>query len=177
MTISPIGFQSYIYNSNALSGGSLGAVAAISEDVLSHSIDYSEIISEEVNVNPLRKGETRGFMDILAMQLQLGQNQAARIFNPADSGGTEGLTVEELAENAPDMDEMDMRRNADTTDMELANQATGFRNVSDVTEGVKTTGTVWGAGENGALGMRNAAGNSREFNLFLINKAINAYTA
>lgn len=177
MTISPIGYQPYIYNSNALSSNSMGEVAAISEDVLSHPIDYSGLIPEEVNSNPLRKGETRGFMDILAMQLQLGQNQAARIFNPADSGGTEGLTVEELAENAPDMDEMDMRRNADAPDMELANEASGFRNVSDVTEGVKTTGTVWGAGENGASNMQSAAGNTGGFNLFLLNKAINAYTA
>lgn len=177
MTISPIGFQPYIYNSNALSAGSLGDISPISEDVLSHQIDYSELIPEEANSNPLRRGETKGFMDILAMQMQLGYNRAAQIFNPAESGGTEGLTVEELAENGPDIDETDIQRSGDNLDMELANGASGFRNVSDVTEGVRTTSTVWGSGENDAYAGRNQQDNKGEFNLYRINKAINAYSA
>ena len=50
-------------------------VAKIEEDALKSSVDYSN----DRNENPLKIGETKNFADILAMQMQLGRNHAARI--------------------------------------------------------------------------------------------------
>lgn len=81
------GMQPYVYNTNTVSGASLNRLSGISDDVLDRKIDYSELAAE--NVNPLHKGETIDFQSMLAMQLQKGQNNAARIMKPAAELRTE----------------------------------------------------------------------------------------
>lgn len=73
-------FQPYIYNTNTVSGSSLNKIAPIEEDALKSSVDYSS----SRNQNPLRMGQTANFADVLAMQMQIGQNNAARVLKPAD---------------------------------------------------------------------------------------------
>lgn len=78
------GFQPYVYNTNAVSSASMNKLSKISDDVLDKKIDYSELTDESKNVNPLKKGQTLDFQEMLQMQMQRGQNNAARIMKPAE---------------------------------------------------------------------------------------------
>ena len=98
MTIGAISFQPYVYNVNAISPASMNRVSGISDDVLDKKIDYSGLTEAE-NENPLQKGQTLNFQDMLAMQMQRGRNNAARIMKPAqeDAGEkeqTEAVTAQ-----------------------------------------------------------------------------------
>ena len=87
MTIGAIGaysFQPYVYNTNNVSAASMNKLSKISDDVLDKKIDYSELTEEEnQNINPLKRGQTLDFQSMLEMQMQRGQNNAARIMRPA----------------------------------------------------------------------------------------------
>lgn len=87
MTIGALGaygFQPYVYNTNAVSSASMNKLSKISDDVLDKKIDYSELADESKNVNPLKKGQTLDFQEMLQMQMQRGQNNAARIMKPSE---------------------------------------------------------------------------------------------
>ena len=88
MTIGAISFQPYVYNVNAISPASMNRVSGISDDVLDKKIDYSGLTEAE-NENPLQKGQTLTFQDMLAMQMQRGRNNAARIMKPAQEDARE----------------------------------------------------------------------------------------
>lgn len=83
MNIGAISFQPYIYNTNYLSRASLNKVNAISDDLVSAKTDYSGLVEEQSNQNPLRRGETLDFAGILQQQLQMGRANAARLIKPA----------------------------------------------------------------------------------------------
>ncbi len=94
MTIGALGaygFQPYVYNTNAVSAASMNKLSKISDDVLDKKVDYSELADESKNVNPLKKGQTLDFQSMLQMQMQRGQNNAARIMKPTQ----ESLKTEE----------------------------------------------------------------------------------
>lgn len=80
--LSAYGAQSYVYNTNMLSSASMNKLSKISDNVLDKKIDYSELTDESKNINPLKKGQTLDFQSMLAMQMQRGQNNAARIMKP-----------------------------------------------------------------------------------------------
>lgn len=85
MRIGAIGaynFTPYVYNTNNVSSASLNKLSKIPDDVLDRKIDYSRPAEEEENINPLKKGQTLDFQSMLAMQMQRGQNNAARIMRP-----------------------------------------------------------------------------------------------
>ena len=87
MTIGALGaygFQPYVYNTNAVSSASMNKLSKISDDVLDKKIDYSELTDESKNVNPLKKGQTLDFQELLQMQMQRGQSNAARIMKPSE---------------------------------------------------------------------------------------------
>ncbi len=108
--MSAYGVQPYVYNANTVSGASMNRLSRISDDVLDKKIDYSELAEDE-NVNPLKKGQTLDFFSMLAMQLQKGQNNAARVMKPAaepeaekedearpaDSGAAQPVQTAEIA--------------------------------------------------------------------------------
>ena len=83
MNIGAISFQPYIYNTNYLSGASLNKVNAISDDLVSAKTDYSGLVEEQSNQNPLRRGETRDFAGILRQQFQMARTHADRLIKPA----------------------------------------------------------------------------------------------
>ena len=83
------GLQPYIYNTNTVSSASMNKLSRISDDVLDKKIDYSELTDESQNINPLKKGQTLNFQSMLEMQMQRGQNNAARIMRPAQNTQTE----------------------------------------------------------------------------------------
>lgn len=92
MQIGAIGFEPYIYNTNSVSGSSLDSVPAISEDLLAAKTDYTDLTDESLNENPLKKGETANFADILQMQLQMGRLNSSRLIKPIEDS-------EELIQN------------------------------------------------------------------------------
>ncbi|MBR1692292.1 MAG: hypothetical protein IJ711_05900 [Lachnospiraceae bacterium] len=102
MQIGAVGmsFQPYIYNTNYVSANSLNKISPIEDDALKSSVDYNS----SRNQNPLKMGQTANFADVLAMQFQLGQNNAARIMKPAaefeaaDTAESEAQAAENLAE-------------------------------------------------------------------------------
>ncbi|MCM1192670.1 MAG: hypothetical protein NC123_10300 [Butyrivibrio sp.] len=87
MRIGAVGFQMYqpyIYNTNTVSGKSLSKVNPIGDDLLSSGTDFSGMTDEEQqNLNPLRRGETANFADVIAMQMQMGRMNADKIMKPA----------------------------------------------------------------------------------------------
>lgn len=107
MTIGALGaygFQPYVYNTNAVSAASMNKLSKISDDVLDKKVDYSELTDESKNVNPLKKGQTLDFQSMLQMQMQRGQNNAARIMKPAqeapevENGTAQVSQVEQASE-------------------------------------------------------------------------------
>ena len=86
-------FRPYIYNTNRLSGNSLSKVASIGNDLLSAKTDFSALTDEGANVNPLRRGQTANFMDVLHKQMQAGRLNASRVMKPVDDSA---MTVERV---------------------------------------------------------------------------------
>ncbi len=81
MTIGAVSFQPYVYNVNAVSPASMNKLSRISDNVLDKKTDYKELAENE---NPLKKGQTLNFQDMLDMQMQRGRRAAARVMKPAD---------------------------------------------------------------------------------------------
>lgn len=75
-----IGFRPYIYNVNTVSSSSLSRINPIGSDVAkAPSTDYSALYDESENINPLRKGETKNFADVLASQMAMSRLHAERL--------------------------------------------------------------------------------------------------
>ena len=81
-SVNALSLRSYVYNTNSVSAASMNKLSRISDDVLDKKIDYSELTDESLNENPLKKGQTLNFQDMLAMQMRRGQDNAARIMKP-----------------------------------------------------------------------------------------------
>ena len=94
MRISGIGFSPYIYNTNTVSKQSLNKISAISDDLTKSKVDYSGLVSEESKEeNPLRRGQSKDFVDIIASQMALGSYQRDKI--------AQSMNVTGAAENEP----------------------------------------------------------------------------
>lgn len=79
MQIGAISFRPYIFNTNILSRNSLSKISGIGDDLLTGKTDYSSLTDESLNENPLKKGQTLNFMDVLDRQMQMGRMNASRI--------------------------------------------------------------------------------------------------
>lgn len=84
MRIGAAGFSPYIYNTNYVSAASMDKVAPIDDDLVTSGTDYTSLTDDSLNENPLHKGETSNFMDVLAMQFQMSQLNASRLIKPAE---------------------------------------------------------------------------------------------
>ncbi len=82
MGIGAISFQPYIYNTNQLSAASMNRVKPVDEDVTKASTDYSALTDMTKNVNPLKRGESASFADILASQMAMSRQNAERLMIP-----------------------------------------------------------------------------------------------
>jgi len=104
MGISPIGaisaieYQPYVYNTNAVSASSMDSIAPIADDVLSERIDYN--VDDQENINPLKKGQSLNFADIIMEQMSKGQANAARVMvsEPETGNGAGDMTQEEFSD-------------------------------------------------------------------------------
>nr|MBQ8252173.1 hypothetical protein [Lachnospiraceae bacterium] len=76
------GFQPYVYNTNSVSASSMNRISAIENDVTSSHIQPEKTQSSYTGetTNPLDYGETADFAGVLAMQMQMGMNNADRLF-------------------------------------------------------------------------------------------------
>lgn len=84
MQIGALSFRPYIYNTNMLSGSSLSKVSSVGEDLLTAKTDYSALTDESLNENPLRKGQSANFVDILEMQMQMGRMNALKVMKTGE---------------------------------------------------------------------------------------------
>ena len=96
MQVGALGFKPYIYNTNVMSGNSLSKVSSVETDLLASKTDYSSLTDESLNENPLRRGQTANFVDILGMQMQMSRLNASRIMKPEEE-------MQGLSEAANDM--------------------------------------------------------------------------
>lgn len=76
----------YVYNTNSISASSMNRVSAIGDDVTKASTDYSSLTTGDTteNMNPLKKGESSNFVDILESQMAMSRQNAARLMQPTD---------------------------------------------------------------------------------------------
>ncbi len=81
MRIGAVGASPYVYNTNAVSSASLNRIEGIGSDTTASRSDFSRLTQEAVNENPLRMGETKNFVDIMDMQIQMGRMNAARVMD------------------------------------------------------------------------------------------------
>lgn len=84
MGIGAISFQPYIYNTNSISSASMNRVKPIEDDVTKASTDYSALTDNSQNINPLKRGESANFVDILESQMAMSRQNAARLLVPSD---------------------------------------------------------------------------------------------
>ncbi|MBO6015277.1 MAG: hypothetical protein J6P60_01655 [Lachnospiraceae bacterium] len=96
MQIGAVGmnFQPYVFNTNSVSANSLNKISPIADDALASSVDY---YSNSKNQNPLKMGQTANYADVLAMQFQLGQNNATRIMKPEQEQETQAADIAPVA--------------------------------------------------------------------------------
>jgi hypothetical protein len=98
MRIGAISFQPYVYNVNAISPASMNKLSRISDNVLDKKTDFSGLAENE---NPLKRGQTLNFQDMLEMQMQRGRSAAARMIKPAqaaqEKGGAEAAQTQDEA--------------------------------------------------------------------------------
>lgn len=91
-SVSAMSYTPYIYNTNRLSSASLDKkVSPINNDTASSKTDFSDLTTGETT-NPLGRGQTSNFVDVLAMQFSMAQNNASKVMSSttADTGYTAG---------------------------------------------------------------------------------------
>ncbi len=104
MQISAIGYPTFIYNTNRVSSRSLGKISAIPKDALATKIGYA---GSSETTNPLRRGESRDFVGILASQMAMSRQNAARIMKQPETeqsldgtAGNEMDTIQAMSDMA-----------------------------------------------------------------------------
>lgn len=109
MRIGGIGnrYPNFVYNTNAVSADSLNKLSRISDNVLDKKVGYET--NTEENRNPLRKGETKDFQNILAKQMQEGQNRAAAILPFGLAPGEETRTAAQVTESGAGQETKDAK--------------------------------------------------------------------
>ena len=121
-------FQPYIYNTNTVNSASMNKLSKISDDVLDKKIDYSELTDESKNINPLKKGQTLDFQSMLEMQMQRGQNNAARIMRPAQNMQAEEETAQSSNANVTQFNQASAQTAETTSSANEANTANANTN-------------------------------------------------
>lgn len=70
--IGTMNYNPYIYNTNAVSANSLNPIKRIPDDATVGGADYSHLVKEEEeNINPLKKGQTSNFADVIMSQMSM----------------------------------------------------------------------------------------------------------
>lgn len=73
-------YTPYVYNANTLSRASMNKISAIPEDGTKQKVDYSGLVSEQAkNTNPLKRGESANFADIISSQMSMSRYHQANL--------------------------------------------------------------------------------------------------
>ena len=65
-------YNPYVYNTRTVSSASLNPINRISDDPTDGGVDFSDVTEPAQNINPLQKGESQNFADILMSQMYTG---------------------------------------------------------------------------------------------------------
>lgn len=177
MQIGAVSFRPYIYNANMVSANSLSRIASIGDDLTSRRTDFSALSDESLNENPLKKGQTVNFSDVLERQMWEGRQNASRIMKPEEEIGN----LEEAGETFNDFDaaeEAGRSKNPEEVSVRVA--SAGVKNSAkelNVAETRQDFRPV-SATDNAADGTANQGWTSRlqtERNLYQMQRAIEAY--
>lgn len=139
MRIGAIAYQPYVYNTNTISSASLNRIGAIPNDATAGRTDFEDLTKEQENVNPLRKGESGNFMDILSSQMAMSRTKSAMLLKPAASADDE-----DIAASAVQQDE--------TTGKEAVQQVSDIVRKEDVGQQAADDMLTIGDEESGATG-------------------------
>lgn len=99
MRIGAIAYQPYVYNTNTVSSASLNRIGAIPNDATAGRTDFEDVTKEQENVNPLLKGESANFMDILSSQMAMSRTKSAMLLKPAASTDDEDAAASALQQD------------------------------------------------------------------------------
>lgn len=83
MRIGAIAYQPYVYNTNTVSAASLNRINALPEDGTKGRTDFEGLTEREENQNPLGRGQSASFMDILSSQMAMSRTKSAMLLKPA----------------------------------------------------------------------------------------------
>lgn len=171
MQIGTVSFRPYIYNANIVSANSLSRISSIGNDLTMGKTDFSALSDESLNENPLKKGQTLNFNDVLNRQMWEGRQSAARIMKPEES-------VENLEDAAEVLDGSEMAKEAGS----IAESAAGTEEAGAraAAAGVKNSAKELNVAEaredfKPAAGIDEMFRMQPERNLFQIQRAIEAY--
>ncbi len=182
MQIGAVSFRPYIYNANMVNAGSLSRISSIGDDLISGRTDFSALSDESLNENPLKKGQTVNFSDVLERQMWEGRQNASRIMKPDE-------VMENLEEAGEMLNDSDAAEEAGRTknpeEAEVRAAAAGVRNSAKELNAAETKADFKpvSAMDKAAEGVANGVADSREEmfggqserNLFQIQRAIEAY--
>ncbi len=115
MQVGAVSFQPYIFNTNNIGSASMNKVQPIPDDLTSQKTDYSGLVQSEENTNPLRRGESSNYADIIQSQMAMSQNNASRVMKPQEiAAESEAMTIDDVsADMAANVEDMAMDTNAD----------------------------------------------------------------
>lgn len=115
MQVGAVSFQPYIFNTNSIGSASMNKVQPIPDDLTSQKTDYSGLVQSEENTNPLRRGESSNFADIIQSQMAMSQNNANRVMKPQEMAAeSEAMAIDDVsADMASNVEDMAMDANAD----------------------------------------------------------------
>lgn len=101
MQIGAVAYQPYIYNTNSISRASMNKIAPIGDDLTTAKTDYSGLLDDSKNINPLKKGQTADFASLFDMQMQMSIMNQSRIMVPsAEEQATQAVTAKAPEEAA-----------------------------------------------------------------------------
>ncbi|MDE6202953.1 MAG: hypothetical protein K2O16_02190 [Lachnospiraceae bacterium] len=106
MQIGALSFRPYIYNTNIMTRNSMSKISAIGDDLTSGKTDFHSLSDEEKNENPLGKGQTVGFSDVLDKQMHMGRMNALRVMKPDTKMPENDKVQADDSEPAGGVDEM-----------------------------------------------------------------------
>lgn len=80
-------YSPQIYNVNGINTNSLNRISPISDKLTKSDIDFTGLVGDDEKqetVNPLRRGETANFADVLASQMAMGSMMRDKLGVAAD---------------------------------------------------------------------------------------------
>lgn len=79
--VGSMAYDPYIYNTRQVSSASLNKIGRISDDATDGGVDFSATkkVDEQANINPLKKGETANFADVLMSQMNMSQIRQSQL--------------------------------------------------------------------------------------------------